>query len=207
MFVDAKAMPQTTGLGSSGSHADDRNAPTHTKATFDHAVVDPTFSSTAMPNTSLMVQQMEPNTVFSGDDGLNTRALVERIIELYREHEGMLAHVRHTKGEMTLRRVQLGAKLYELKALYAKRGRGGRWAGLLGDLGIPRATADRYVRDHEKRTATPQTNLLTEAFPEPTPEAVSAFVKKNAPKLKAVLTTVASIEQFLYELTLALRGL
>ncbi len=165
-----------------------------------------TLSSSATKKTSLMVQPTEPDAGITIDDEATAELLMNSIVSLYQEHERLTNHANKTKGKANERRVQLGAKLFELKVVYSKRGRGGRWAGLLSELGIPRATADRYVREHEKRMAPRRSNVLSEAFSGPTPEAVSAFVKKNAPKLKAVLTTTVAVEQFLAELTIALRS-
>jgi hypothetical protein len=69
---------------------------------------------------------------------------------------------------------------YELEALLARNGRGGKWAPYLRSMGISLSTGDRYV---QRRTLSlsPE-NLLTGEVPAP-PTDINNLVAKLRPKL------------------------
>ncbi len=112
------------------------------------------------------------------------------------------ASVRRNRQRVAILKAQLAEQLYHYKRLLVKTGRGGKWTLFLISLDINRASADRWVKMHERSLSPPQTpNRLIEALSGPSHEDIAILVKKLKPKLVSVLTTPDSATRFLSELS------
>jgi hypothetical protein len=97
-------------------------------------------------------------------------------------------------------RLALAEKLHEMKTILVGTGREGRWAGYLREQGLPVATADRLVGEHQATLAAPKDKLLSEELPVATVDEVRKLAKKMLPKLCRVLTTAELAFAFIDEL-------
>jgi hypothetical protein len=143
-----------------------------------------------------------PDTCDLIDSEMETRLRAE-IDSLWSAQKNSKAAVRRNREELKTLRRDLGEKLQTMKSLLVRTGRSGRWAAYLRSHKLPRATADRYVREHEA-TLLPQSNRLTEAVSEPSEDDISQFVQKLLPRLRRVLTTNEAVYHFFDELILHL---
>jgi hypothetical protein len=94
----------------------------------------------------------------------------------------------------------LAEKLYVMKAILVGTGREGRWAPYLSEQGLPVASADRLVGEHQAKLAAPKDKLLSEELPVATVDDVRKLAKKMLPKLCRVLTTAELAFEFIGEL-------
>jgi hypothetical protein len=113
------------------------------------------------------------------------------------------AVARKTNEELRTLRLDLGRKLYEMKTILARTGRGGGWAPYLRANGIARASADRLVDRHEA-SLDPETKCLGEAITEATAEDVQRLVRSLLPRLRRILTTPSWVEWFSVEVAFQL---
>jgi hypothetical protein len=111
-------------------------------------------------------------TVESAQTGNETEAnLNSDIKSLWTAHQTSTATAQHTKEELEALRFDLGLKLREMKVILVRTGRGGGWAAYLRSHGLPRASAERYINQHEALLK-PETNRLTETISEPSEDDV-----------------------------------
>ena len=94
----------------------------------------------------------------------------------------------------------LAEKLYVMKAILVGTGREGRWAPYLREQGLPVASADRLVGEHQAKLTAPKDKLLSEELPVATVDDVRKLAKKMLPKLCRVLTTAELAFEFIGEL-------
>jgi hypothetical protein len=111
-----------------------------------------------VPGLSVALPLSEPNSGFETEQHLATQ-----IGELWSIHTQAQAAAVQSKEHLSQIRHQLGERLYEVKKLVARPGRGGGWSAFLAARGIPRASADRYVQRYEKRLH-PDSNCLHESI-------------------------------------------
>jgi hypothetical protein len=130
----------------------------------------------------------------------NEQNLDESIDSLWTAHLRAKNAARATKAELSDIRAKLGAQLSEMKEMLSKPGRGGQWSSWLQEKGIPRATADRLVKGHE-RSLNPDANRPNEATSEPTEEEVMRCFNSLWPKLRRTLRTRQSLLLFVEMLT------
>jgi hypothetical protein len=119
------------------------------------------------------------------------------IVELWDAQKNSKATVRRTRAELKTLRRTLAEKLHTMKAILVRTGRGGGWASYLRSQGLPIASADRYVAEHEATLGSPEEKLLTEEF---TLDEVRKLARKGLPKLCRVLTTQELVFEFIREL-------
>jgi hypothetical protein len=124
----------------------------------------------------------------------------DEIASLWAAHAEAKITARATNEELRNIRAKLGEQLYEMKQVLAQPGRGGQWSSFLRERGIPRATADRLVERHE-RFLSPESNLLSEATPEPTEKEVETLFNSVLPRLQRFLKTPTSVYTFVAMLT------
>src|SRR4051812_25000223 len=94
--------------------------------------------------------------------------LANEIGELWQIHAQAQTSLHKTRDELKLIRTNLSRRLHELKAVLSRPGRGGAWSSFLESQRIPRSTADRLVRGHEKTLKIEGENCATEQIAEPT---------------------------------------
>jgi hypothetical protein len=151
-----------------------------------------------------MLEQFEDQQVeVPADVPLPTDAEIESKIDgeiatLWTAHQTGKATSKRTKLELEAIRRDLGERLWSMKSLLACTGRLGGWSAYLRTHSLPRATADRYVNQHQE-SMMPAANRLSEAIPEPAMEDVKKLVQRILPRLRPILTTEELISEFLYE--------
>ncbi len=131
-------------------------------------------------------------------EGETEASLNSEIKSLWSAHQASKATAKHTKEELKTLRLDLGRKLCEMKFLLARTGRSGGWAGYLRSHDLPRASAERYVSQHEALLK-PEINRLTETISEPSEDDVRRLVRSLLPRLRRVLTTTGSVSLFVDE--------
>jgi hypothetical protein len=140
----------------------------------------------------------QPATAQPDDAAMETQLAAE-INTLWSDHVRLSADRKVTSKELRLLRARLAQRLYEIKALLARPGRGGEWRGWLRERGIPRSSADRLVaRFAESLGTDKQEELHTEAIPEsPEDSAEKLATAVWSSSLRKVLVTGESVFQFL----------
>jgi hypothetical protein len=126
--------------------------------------------------------------------------LTNEIADMWRIHSQSRAALHKTRAELQQIRTELSRRLHELKTVLSRPGRGGAWSSFLDAQAIPRSTADRLVRTHEKALNTGGENCANEQIPEPTEVTVRRYFSALWPRLSRILTTRESIEMFIVEL-------
>ena len=91
-----------------------------------------------------------PTAISPGAGSASEEALTAAITELWSVHVQAQSIVKKTKAELKAVRDNLAEKLFEMKKLLVKPGRGGMWFSFISERGIPRTSADRLVSRHEK---------------------------------------------------------
>jgi hypothetical protein len=119
---------------------------------------------------------------------------------LWLVHSQAQTSLRKTRDELRLTRTNLSHRLFELKSVLSRPGRGGAWSSFLQAQSIPRSTADRLVRGHEKTTMADQKNCAIEQIQEPIDVVVRRYVRALWPRLSKILTTRESVQVFIAEL-------
>jgi hypothetical protein len=120
------------------------------------------------------------------------------IKSLWTTHQTTTATAKRTKEELEDLRFDLGLKLCEMKSILVRTGRGGGWAAYLRTHGVPRASAERYIKQYEA-IFNPQKNRLTDTLSEPSQDDVRRLVHRLLPRLRKVLTTPGSVSLFVDE--------
>jgi hypothetical protein len=75
-----------------------------------------------------------------------------------------------------------------MKSILVRTERSGGWAAYLRAYDLPRASAERYIDQHQT-SLKPQTKGLTETIPGTTEDDVRRPVRNLLPRLRRVLTT------------------
>ncbi len=126
--------------------------------------------------------------------------LTTEISTLWQVHTQVQGALRKTRDELRLIRYSLAHRLHELKAILARPGRGGAWSSFLESQQIPRSTADRLVRFHEKTLGVEDANCTTEQTTAPNEAKIHRYFYGLWPKLQKVLSTREAVETFVTEL-------
>jgi hypothetical protein len=131
----------------------------------------------------------------------NTEAnLISEVGSLWRVHCSASASLNKSRAELKALRRDLATKLYELKSVLSRPGRAGAWSSYLQSERMPRSTADRLVRAHEKAVVRERGNCTTEQITEPAEVVARRYLQGLWPKLSRVLTTPDAVEVFVAEL-------
>jgi hypothetical protein len=128
----------------------------------------------------------------------NEGKLRSEIQALWSAHQVGKTTSKRTKEELKILRLDLGHKLYELKATLVRTGRGGGWAAYLRLCDLPRATGERYIKQHAALLQ-PKVIDSPETFSEPSEEDVRRLVRNLMPRLRRVLVTQSWLEWFMAE--------
>jgi hypothetical protein len=123
--------------------------------------------------------------------------LADEIGTLWQVHAKAQTTATKSREELKAIRVDLARKLHDLKAVLSRPGRGGAWRSFLASQKIPRSSADRLVRGHERAINSDEKNCTGEHIPEPVEITIRRYIKGLWPRLSRVLTTRDSIEMFI----------
>jgi hypothetical protein len=126
--------------------------------------------------------------------------LTAEIAKLWGLQKDGKATVRRTRAELKAMRLALGEKLYTMKSILVRTGRGGGWAAYLRSQRLPLASADKYVAEHAASLTPPEEKLLKEELSESTADQVRQIAQKLLPKLRSILTTQELVFEFVHEL-------
>jgi hypothetical protein len=132
--------------------------------------------------------------------------LIGEIGDLWQIHAQAQGTLKKSREEIKRIRADLSERLHQLKAVLSRPGRGGAWSSFLGAQKIPRSTADRLVRGHEKTIAGQEGNCTTEKISEPDEVVVRRYCRGLWPKLSKLLTNTDKMEIFVAELRLIANG-
>jgi hypothetical protein len=127
--------------------------------------------------------------------------LAVEISDLWSAHVHAESTIRRTVAELREVRLNLAAKLHEMKKLLARPGRNGGWARFLSAQNIPLSTADRYVKQHEATLNEANANLATEEI-RPKSDVQELF-DALSPRLLKVLRNQPKLHEFVCLLTAA----
>jgi len=144
----------------------------------------------------------------TAEDLANEVGLNEEILRLWDAQKDHDAIARKTREDLKAIRRSLAERLHAMKTMLAQTGRSGRWASYLREHEIPRATADRYVRQHELTLVLSQEKRLSEAIsPAPTDEDVRRLFRKLQSQMQKVLTNQDAAFTFVIEMIYGLPGI
>ena len=91
-----------------------------------------------------------PNLEVPTTSGSAEANLANEIADMWRVHTQSRAALHKTRAQLKQIQTELSRRLHELKSVLSRPGRGGSWSSFLEAQAIPRSTADRLVRNHEK---------------------------------------------------------
>jgi hypothetical protein len=126
--------------------------------------------------------------------------LVDEVGELWLIHSQAQTSISKTRDELKLVRADLSQRLHALKAVLSRPGRGGAWFSFLQAQKIPRSTADRLVRGHDKTISADRDSCTGEQIPETNEVVVHRYARALWPKLRRILKTRESVQVFTAEL-------
>jgi len=133
--------------------------------------------------------------------GPNEAQLINEVHSLWDMHIQGQTSLRKNREELRSVRADLSLRLHVLKAVLSRPGRAGAWSSFLNAHMIPRSSADRLVRAHEKALSAEGNNRSSEHIVEALEITVQKYVHALWPKLSRILTTPALVELFISELT------
>lgn len=158
--------------------------------------------SDTVKETSIAV----PGSTYTPAESEIESSLDREIESLWSAHHGTNATAKHSRQELKTIRRDLGQKLHARKSIVVRTGRNGGWAAYLRSLSIPRASADRYVTQHEL-SLIPKGKRITEAISVPTEYIIQRLVRRLLPQVRRILTTPQSVSWFAAEVTAQLAAL
>jgi hypothetical protein len=126
--------------------------------------------------------------------------LVSEVESLWLVHSNAKTSLHQSRDELKRIRTDLSQRLYQLKSVLSRPGRGGAWSSFLAAQKIPRSTGDRLVRAHEKALSRDGNNCASEQIQEPIEVVVHRYVRALWPKLSKILTSPESVQVFIAEL-------
>lgn len=100
--------------------------------------------------------------------------LISKVSSLWDIHIQGQTSLRKNREELRSVRADLSHRLHELKSVLSHPGRAGAWSSFLNAQRIPRSTADRLVRAHEKNLSVEGNNCSSEHIA----EAVEITIQK-----------------------------
>ena len=135
----------------------------------------------AEPETEVQPDQTQP------DESAVEMQLTEEINTLWSDHVRLSANRRVTARELRQIRSTLAERLYEMKSLLSRPGRGGQWRSWLREKGINRSTADRLCDRHAETLGIG--NAPSEAITEPTVTAAEKLASVVWSRFRKVLVS------------------
>jgi hypothetical protein len=130
------------------------------------------------------------------DDAAIETQLTQEISALWSDHVRLSANHKTTAKELRQLRAALAERLYAVKNLLARPGRGGEWRGWLRERAIPRSTADRLVSRHAENLGNENRNVLSGAISEGE-DTVEQMVQSLLPRLKRTLPDTQAVFKFI----------
>jgi hypothetical protein len=145
-------------------------------------------------------QESEPETQpdpTQPGEALIESQLTQEISNLWSNHVRLSTNHKTTAKELRLIRASLAERLFAMKTLLSRPGRGGQWHSWLRERGIPRSTADRLAARHAETLGTAD-NVPTGAIWEPAKDGPGMKLAKIVwPQILKHLTTDESVVEFI----------
>jgi len=129
-------------------------------------------------------------------DGATETQLTAEISDLWNQHTQLSGTRRMTVKELRLLRGKLAEKLFAMKQLLCRVGRGGQWRGYLRAQHIPRTTADRLCERYAETLPIEAENVPTGAITE-NQDTVEQLVQTLLPRLKRTLPDTQAVFKFI----------
>ena len=139
--------------------------------------------------------EVQPDPAQPDDVAIETQ-LTQEISVLWSDHLRLSANHKTTAKELRQLRAALAERLYAVKNLLARPGRGGEWRGWLRERAIPRSTADRLVSRHAENLGNENGNVLSGAISEGE-DTVEQMVQSVLPRLKRTLPDTQAVFKFI----------
>jgi hypothetical protein len=147
---------------------------------------------TTEPETEAQPDPTQP------DDGAVETQLTRQISTLWIEHTQLSADRKATARDLRQIRAILAERLYEMKSLLSRPGRGGEWRGWLRERAIPRSTADRLVSRHAETLGSGnEGNVPSGAISEPGDANAETLAETVWLRFGKLLATDESVIQFI----------
>jgi hypothetical protein len=144
---------------------------------------------------------VDDNGQTSASIDLEAEAILSaQITKLYVEQKNGKATVKRTRAEMKALRLELAEKLYIMKLILARTGRGGGWAAYLRAQKLPLTSADRLVAQHEATLTPAAEKVTTGELSTSTVEEIRQLARKTLLKVSRFLTTQELTYEFVHEL-------
>jgi hypothetical protein len=140
--------------------------------------------------------EAQPGTT-QPDDGTLEIQLTQEISELWSVHTRLAANHKTTAKELRQLRAKLAERLYAVKNLLSRPGRGGEWRGWLRERRIPRSTADRLVSRHAETLTGDNGNVPTGAISNSPEDSAEKLAKSVWQRFGKLLTTDESVILFI----------
>lgn len=142
------------------------------------------------------IQSDQQPTDVQDEDAATETKLTAEICDLWSQQRVLNGTRKTTARELRLVRGRLGEKLYKMKSLLSRPGRGGEWRGWLREQGIARSSADRWVSRYAESLTNEAGNVLNEAINDGA-DAVEKLVHSLLPRLKRTLPDTQSVFKFI----------
>src|ERR1035438_2983629 len=132
------------------------------------------------------------------DDTIVETQLTNQISALWTENTRLSADRKTTAKDLRQIRAILAERLYEMKSLLSRPGRGGQWRGWLRQQAIPRSTADRLVSRHAETLGSGNEGNVPSGATSEEGEANAEKLARNVwSRFGKVLTTEDSVIDFI----------
>jgi hypothetical protein len=163
----------------------------------------PRIPETEISSAPTAAAGTSPDVIDSSVTDPAEKQLNTEIWQLWKAHSEAQGFLRMSREEAKKIRADLSQRLYELKLVLSRPGRGGAWFSFLQAQAIPRTTADRLVNAHGKTIPGTVENCPSGASKvhEPTDVVVHRYLQGLWPKLSRVITTHEHMEIFITALT------
>jgi hypothetical protein len=152
----------------------------------------------AIQNVVLAEQEIatQPDRTQPDDATVETQ-LTQQISTLWIEHTRLSADHKATARDLRQIRASLAERLFVMKSVLSRPGRGGHWRSWLKERGIPRSSADRLCDRHAETLGTENRNAPSEAIPEPGDANAEKLAKNVWLRIGKFLTTDEAVIRFI----------
>jgi len=145
----------------------------------------------------------EPETATQPDpsqpvDTIIETQLAQEISTLWTQHTRLNSGRKATTRELRQIRASLAERLYDMKTLLSRPGRGGEWRGWLRERAIPRSTADRLVSRHAETLGSGNEGNVPSGATSEEGEANAEKLARNVwQRFRKTLATDEAVVQFI----------
>ena len=139
--------------------------------------------------------EVQPDPVRSDDIAVEAE-LTQEISALWSDHVRLSANHKTTAKELRQIRAKLAERLYAIKQLLCRVGRGGQWRGWLKERHIPRSSADRFCERHAE-TLGIKNEIAPSGAINGGEDTVEQLVQTLLPRLRPKLADAQAVFKFI----------